>query len=331
MADSYYKELSIDEVELDTTNPRIRMYLENYAEITAEGIALALNGAASDGAFSALRESIRVNEGVINPILVNHTSDSRYIVIEGNTRVQIYKDFYKANQDGPWKSIRAIVYENMSEEEVHSIRLQTHLVGPRDWDPYSKAKYLDSLMNEKLLPLPSIISYCGGKKTEIIKLVNAYRDMQNYYVPKAKEMGFDPDHKDFSKFAELQNAGIIEALKMSGFTKEHYAQWVLNGNIDTAQNVRLLPTILKDFRAREEFLQSNISEAYKKVNIPNTSIDLSNVDYYILCQALSTNLDKICLKDAKFLNSDLGTERRSALLHLKECIDFVLDEGEEDE
>ncbi|AEV30220.1 ParB-like nuclease [Sphaerochaeta pleomorpha str. Grapes] len=331
MAKSNYMELSINEVELDITNPRIKMYLENYSEITSEGIALALNGAASDGAFLALRESIRANGGVINPILVNHNEDDKYIVIEGNTRLQIYKDFLVTNPSGPWRTIRAIVYENMTEEEIHSIRLQTHLVGPRDWDPYSKAKYLDYLMNDKRLPLNAIISYCGGKKTEILKLVAAYQDMQRYYVTKTKELEFDLDYKDFSKFSELQNKGIIDALRLNNFTKIDFSTWVLNRNIDTAQNVRLLPTILKDKDAKAEFLRTNISEAYKRVNLPITAIDLSSIDYFSLCQALTAKLDKICYKEAKYLQSDKGEEKRAALLLLSQSIEFILDEGSEEE
>jgi len=38
-----------------------------------------------------LRESIEVNEGIINPIWVQPLGDDQYIIIEGNTRLVIYK------------------------------------------------------------------------------------------------------------------------------------------------------------------------------------------------------------------------------------------------
>ena len=94
---SSYQELKIDLLELDVQNPRISQFLDMYGEnVTAEGIALALTGSTTDGSttFSALRESIRVNRGVIHPIIVNHTNEGKYVVIEGNTRLQIYRDFY---------------------------------------------------------------------------------------------------------------------------------------------------------------------------------------------------------------------------------------------
>ena len=114
-----YIKLSIDEVELDINNPRIQQYLEMYGDdITSDGIALALNGssgASSTSSYQTLKESIRVNDGIINPIIVNKFPDGRLVVIEGNTRLQIYKEFALADPEGPWKEIIAIVNDDLTE------------------------------------------------------------------------------------------------------------------------------------------------------------------------------------------------------------------------
>lgn len=265
-----YIKLSIDEVELDINNPRIQQYLEMYGDdITSDGIALALNGssgASSTSSYQTLKESIRVNGGIINPIIVNKFPDGRLVVIEGNTRLQIYKEFALADPEGPWKEIIAIVYEDLPETEIHAIRLQTHLVGPREWDPFSKAKYLNQLSNIDKLPMATIISFCGGKKAEIEKLISAYTDMVTFYFPVAETAEMDPDPREFSKFSELQNTSIKQALAVHKFDRTDFAKWVVNGNIDTAQNVRKLPAILANSVAREVFLKSTISEAEKYIN-----------------------------------------------------------------
>ena len=265
-----YMELPIESVELDVNNPRIKQYLEIYDNITCEGIALALSasgGTGSTSAHAALKESIKVNRGLINPIIVNNsTATNQMTVIEGNTRLQIYKEFKESDPTGPWNTIIAIVYDDLSSEQIHAIRLQTHLVGPRDWDPYSKAKYLHQLSDIEKLPMNTIISYCGGKGQEIRKLIDAYIDMDKYYMSPAEEMGIDPDVREFSKFAELQNSSVKQALMAHGFTKRDFATWVMKGNIDSAQNVRKIPAILANRRAKEEFLKSNISEAVKYLN-----------------------------------------------------------------
>lgn len=333
--DSSYQELNIEVLILDIKNPRISQYLDMYGDkITAEGIALALTGSASDGStsFSALRESIRVNKGIIHPIIVNHTSEDKYIVIEGNTRLQIYREFFKNTNDSVWATIRCIVYENLSKEEIDSIRLQSHMVGPRDWDAYSKAKYLDQLYNKEGLPINTIIDFCGGKKSEILKLIAAYNDMQRYYVPLLE--GDKPDPREFSKFSELQNRGVKIALNSNGYSEKNFSQWVLDHNIDTAQNVRWLPEILADPAAKKEFLKSTISEAIPKLNTatPQT-IDFKNVQYDELTKVLVGKLRNIPFEEIRALKKeedDGAVKRKNLLYELKDSLDDILSfiEGE---
>lgn len=265
-----YMKVPINSIELDLDNPRIKQWLEIYGdEITSEAISLALSassGTTSTSSYTTLKESIRVNKGIINPIIVNRTVDGRLTVIEGNTRLQIYKEFAEVDPKGPWKEIIAIVYDNLPEENIHAIRLQSHLVGPRDWDPFSKAKYLNQLSNIDKLPMSMIISFCGGKSTEIKKLIDAYTDMSKFYFGECKKECMDPDPREFSKFAELQNRSVSQALLVHKFSKSDYSKWVISGNIDTAQNVRRLPAILANPIAKDVFLKNNISEAVKYLN-----------------------------------------------------------------
>ncbi len=330
---STYQELDIYSIELDHNNPRIKMFLEMYGDnITAEAIALALNSSASDGStsFLSLKESIRVNKGIINPIIVNHVSDGKYLVIEGNTRLQIYRDFDSKDSSGIWKKIRAIVYENLTEEEIHSIRLQSHMVGPRDWDPYSKAKYLYHLCYEEHLPMTTIISYCGGKKSEILKLIDAYDTMQKYYIPRAKEMGVDVDIREFSKFAEFKNKPITDAMLFAHYEPGDFALWVINGNVDKAQNVRQLPQVLKEPEAKKEFLKTNLTNAIKKLNITvNSTVDLSTVSYDELGSAFLSKLRNISYAESKSLKKKETKEyedKMTLLIDIFSELEMMLDD-----
>lgn len=329
-----YIKLSIDEVELDINNPRIQQYLEMYGDdITSDGIALALNGssgASSTSSYQTLRESIRVNGGIINPIIVNKFPDGRLVVIEGNTRLQIYKEFALADPEGPWKEIIAIVYDDLPETEIHAIRLQTHLVGPRDWDPFSKAKYLNQLSNIDKLPMATIISFCGGKKAEIEKLISAYTDMVTFYFPVAETAEMDPDPREFSKFSELQNTSIKQALAVHKFDRTDFAKWVVNGNIDTAQNVRKLPAILANSVAREVFLKSTISEAEKYINSSGKGAkNLSEVTMDELVSELIKRCRNIEFSYIKQLRDDPRFEdKKNRIIELETEIKDVISEVE---
>lgn len=327
-----YARLSIDQVELDLENPRIKQWIEMYGEnISSEAIALALSASSSSAttsSYDALKESINVNKGLINPIIVNRKPDGKMVVIEGNTRLQIYKEFAVSDPNGPWKEIIAIVYDDLPDEEIHAIRLQTHLVGPRDWDPFSKAKYLHQLSKIDKMPLERIISFCGGKTSEINKLINAYMDMTKYYFPEADAEEIDPDPREFSKFSELQNKSITDALLAHQFTKEDFAKWVVKGNIDTAQNVRKLPAILADKTACKEFLRTNITEASKLLDVTGKNNKLlSSVSMDDLVTELTSRIQNIDWKEVKALKNNVASEdKKNHLFYLEDELNTLLDD-----
>ena len=129
-------------------------------------MALGAGGEESDGSsgptFHKLKQSILTNGGVIQPIVINRTRDSRQICIEGNTRVALYRSFIQEGVDGNWTVIPALVYEDLDEEDSDAVRLQAHLVVRRQWSPYSKAKYLSYLRNKQHFPFHKLVDYCGG-------------------------------------------------------------------------------------------------------------------------------------------------------------------------
>ena len=328
----YYELLPIEKIELDKDNPRIKQWIEMYGDnVTSEGISLALQATSSDKAsssYTALKESIKNNGGIINPIIVNKTVDNKYIVIEGNTRLQIYKEFKEKDSSGIWDNIMCLIYEDMSIEKIHAIRLQAHLVGPRDWDPYSKAKYLYQLSEIDKLPLAYIESYCGNKKSEIRTYIDAYKDMIFSYKTICEKEGMEVDPRDFSKFAELQKSNIKQALYMKGFNVSDFSKWVINRNIDNAQNVRLLPKILKDKDAFSEFLKSNITEAKKLLDISSrTEKILENIPMYELMDVITKRLRRIEHSEVKSLRDDPRYEqKRESIIELNvEMIDLLED------
>lgn len=323
-----YIELPVDKIELDKSNPRIARGVKYYGEnITSETMALLL-GSTSE-ACASLRESIRENGGIIHPIVVNKRTDGSYVVIEGNTRLQIYKDFIKSGVPGNWAKIRAIVYENLDTDRMHAIRLQAHLIGPREWDPYSKALYLNHLANVEHMPMTTLISFCGGnsKASEIRNMIAAYDDMENYYRPLCDDdMQFD--HRKFHGFVELQRKNVIDALTMRGFTKTDFSQWMIDDRFSILQDVRRLPDILKSKKALEVFLKENSREAKRILDVEEISSDkLKDVSYDLLAQELAKRMAKIELREVEHLRDDSEySEKLESLERAFEELKFVLGE-----
>src|SRR5262245_18784823 len=94
--------------------------------------------------YQSLKASIRAYGTLIIPIIVSLQPAGSYLVIEGNTRVAIYRELDADNSPGDWKTIPAVV-QTLSEGGEHAVRLHAHLVGTRPWRPYAKAKYLHDL------------------------------------------------------------------------------------------------------------------------------------------------------------------------------------------
>lgn len=111
-----YQEIPIDPIEIDKENPRIANYLAYYDPASIDSNVIALLLGTTTTACDRLRESIKENRGIIHPIIVNKESDGTYRAIEGNTRLQIYKDFRKVGIPGNWDTIKAIVYNSLDNQ-----------------------------------------------------------------------------------------------------------------------------------------------------------------------------------------------------------------------
>ncbi len=257
-------DLCIHDILIDRDNPRVA-HLEHHLD-TEHGIILSLNEGADVGVddapdrsqaerttYGKLRSSIRAHGGIIHPIIVRRNADGQLICIEGNTRLAIYKKFHENGEPGDWLRIPCIVFENASASEVDAIRLQAHLVGPRPWSPYAKARYLHTLSQRQHMKWKDITNFAGGNVSDIQKQVQAYEDMETHYrgvIPSDDEF----DIQKFSGFRELQTPAIESALSKAGFTKRDFAQWIHEDKLKPLGTIRSLPAILGDSEARHLFL-----------------------------------------------------------------------------
>lgn len=314
--------LPIDELQLDTDNPRIARLIEKYGpNPNAEQINLALGAGSpttSEGGttFQSLKESIRTSGGIIIPIIVNKKTDNSMLVIEGNTRVAIYREFVNQGVPGNWTTIPAIVHNNLEPARVEAIRLQAHLVGPRQWDPYSKAKYLDYLRNCEHLTLNQVIDFCGGRKPEVLTYIDGFKDMETYYRAILEdESDFDPTR--FSAFVELQKPRIKQSIVEAGFDLHEFARWVDERLIDPLATVRDLPRILANKHSRAKFLKEGAKEALKEL-VRNEGGDLSTISMDILVKEMINRLRNISFKAVQEMSEDLEGERTRNLFTLLE-------------
>src|SRR5581483_1915703 len=290
-----FENLPVLQVELDRDNPRIRKFLEMYPDPTPEQIYLALGAGgetAGEGStsFDKLKNSILSSQGIVQPIIVNRV-DGRLVCVEGNTRVAIYRSFIEENVAGNWNEIPAMVYTGLTEDRLDAIRLQVHLVGPRAWDPYSKAKYLHHLRMRELQPFSRIIDFCGGSQRDVQEIINAYSDMEKYYRPLVDEGKYDLTR--YSGFRELQKPRIKEAIRSHGFGLGDFAQWIHDRKVDPLWTVRELPAVLGSPKGKQIFLKQGMKKAIATLDRPDLEVELGQASVGQLARALTEAIRRI--------------------------------------
>ena len=328
---SRFELVPVDDIELDRNNPRIARWLEMYGESpTAEQIALALgSGSKEEGeggpSFAALKQSILTNGGIIHPIIVNKGADGRLIAIEGNTRVQIYREFREQSTPGNWNTIPAMVYDLLPESIIDAIRLQAHLVGVRQWKPYLKGRYLNLLYSSQHLTLNEIVDFCGGDKREVQNLIQAFNDMEKYYTPILEsDQDFDPSR--FSAFVELQERRVQDAILKMGFTKTDFAKWVDERKLYPLSTVRELPRILQNVDSSKVFLKSGAREALKHLDIPTPETALKDATLEQLARQLCKQINEFRYEDLQRLKNTSNSEEVAILITTRDRLSEFCDD-----
>ncbi|MCY4623955.1 MAG: ParB N-terminal domain-containing protein [Chloroflexi bacterium] len=320
--------IPVDRIVLDNSNPRIKHYLEMYTVLNEEHMLLALGAGSEDeggstalGSFERLKHSIRASGGIIQSIIVKPLQEGRFLCIEGNTRVAIYRQLRNEDkalgQSGDrWNYIPALVNDQMDEEAAHKIRLQVHLVGNRPWDAYSKAKYLHELVGDYKMPLGELVSYCGGSRNDVLQSINAYLDMENHYRPVIDGIDGDFDPSRFSAFVELQKPGIKQAIYKAGFSEGDFNKWVDERKLFPLASVRRLPQILDNPGSKRVFLREGARAAINTLDAPDLDTRLREANISQLARALQEKIGLLPFDDAERIAGQPASEEHLELKDL---------------
>ena len=320
--------IPVDQVVLDESNPRIKTYLEMYTVLSEDRMLLALGAGAEDedgstalDSYKRLKNSIRASGGIIQSVIVKPLDEGRYLCIEGNTRVAIYRQLRDEDRASgltgeKWDYIPALISEQLDEEEAHKIRLQVHLVGNRPWDAYAKAKYLHELVQDYRMPLVELVNFCGGSKSDVLQSINAYLDMETHYRPVIDEVDGDFDPSRFSAFVELQKPGIKSAIFKAGFNERDFSHWVNDRKLVPLNLVRKLPQILDNSEAKSLFIKTNARESIKTLDAPGVDTRLREANISQLVKALQEKIDLLSYEDADRLATQPESEEHMDLRDL---------------
>ena len=257
------RKVSLNALLLDESNPRIGLYKDSQLKSTlsSEDIRHAIINRSPD-AYAKLRDSIEINQGVINPIWIAPMRDSIHLVIEGNTRVLIYRELAeKYPSSDIWKSIPAnILPVGIRESQINFVRLEAHLRGVTEWDAYERARYLYILNEKEGYSVRRLEQLTRLRHEEIETEIRAFRDMSEVYNSQCPD---DPyQSQKFSYFVEYErNNRIKQEMLNSHLSISDFCNWVGTGRILKAENVRRLADVLENKTATQYFLGEGYERA----------------------------------------------------------------------
>lgn len=256
--------LNTDDLRYYSANPRIKYIVGRYQphEITPDVIEGALLAMESTRELMA---DIDANGGLLEPVLV--LGD---LVVEGNTRLCAYRRLYSRTNEEKWRHIRAqVITDEVTEKELFIILGNFHIRGKSQWDPYEKAAYMQEMCDQGYT-VREVATAAGIKSpSKVETMLKAYGAMTNCYLPKVqsgREASLDvrDEIKKYSYFeAMYQNRTLASRAEETPAFVEQFAQWVAEGRIPKAQDVRTLHTILDSKKARRAFIEEEPEDAYR--------------------------------------------------------------------
>ena len=344
MTNTKYDSIDIENIDFDLENPRIIKELRSISEgerAESAGPLLLLSHSDEPGpAREELEKSIIANEGIVNPIDIVPIKESanRYKVIDGNTRLALYKKLKRINPDDTkWHFIKSCIYPDDNEQQLHDIRLLTRFMPVTQWSLYAKGQYIDHLCKTK--DFNEIALKLGGKTSTIKNLQKAYNFFREYYevLFKNKDNTAGADESKFSHFIEA-GKGSVEVALESHFGnleegKKNFAKWVDEGRFRMAIHVRKIPAVFNNEDARTAFIDGDVNDIESAAELlpssNNPKVHLEEASIEELSAQLSRMLNSITRQEMRLMVDNKMPSTVDSLMLLFLDLEKIIDEIEE--
>lgn len=265
-------ELDINDIELDPENPRIGYWSDNKIDnnYSQKEIAFAIREKSNE--VNRLMYNIEVQEGITNPIWVYPIQNNKFRVIDGNTRLEIYRDLNeKYPQKECYRKIPAeILPSDIDDKSKDFIRLLNHLRGVNNWEVYERARILYTLWEKRNYTEEDLKAQTKLSINDIRKWIAAYQNMTEQFLPKYSD---NPDALNkFSYFVEYENPKIKQGMLDTGLKINNFCDWVGKGEIERAQDVRKLQKIFDNEELKKIITKKGYGIAIQELNIAKPAL-----------------------------------------------------------
>ncbi len=181
-----------------------------------------------------LKESIKENGGLINPLIVR---EGDWAVLEGNSRLAAYRLLAKIDPI-KWGKVKCkVLPADIDDSSISTLLGVYHIVGTKDWSPYEQAGFLFRRKNASKLPIEIIAKEVGITKGTAEKYIQVYQYMMD-------KNDLDPER--WSYYEEfLKNGAITKEIEKDPDLENLIVDQIQSGEIETAADIRKIGKIAK--------------------------------------------------------------------------------------
>lgn len=259
--------IEIDRLKFLKENPRV--YSCTYGESdfstkdNEEQQKIIFEKLQKEPSVKNLKPEIKRHGGLMESILIRYDTME---VIEGNSRLAVYRMLNDANEEGNWEQIPCYVVSKLSEEQQAAYLNQIHVKGKTQWSAYEKANfaYVRKAGKMKFEEIADLFGESPGTIRHRVKSIELMKENK------------DNEQQHFSYYDVLvRNKTISDEMNKAGGLKGLLLDIKNLGsdeetNTFTAQDLRnKLPVVLKKRKVLKKYIDRKISldEAYQRAKI----------------------------------------------------------------
>ena len=132
----------IDQLKFLKDNPRVYACMHGEPDfdklIEEEQQDVILKKLLQEPSVKNLIPEVKRHGGLMEPVLVRRDTME---VIEGNSRLAVYRQLYQKNEEGDWEFIPCDIVSSLTEDQQAAFLNQIHIKGKTKWSAYEKANF----------------------------------------------------------------------------------------------------------------------------------------------------------------------------------------------
>lgn len=314
-------------IDCEIEQARLRFWPENprvYSVLNEGGVmpdqALIEKTMCATEHVKELKESIRKNGGLMEPILVR---DGDFVVLEGNSRLAAYRILAQSDPI-KWGKIRArLLPEDIPDAAAFTLIGQYHIVGRKDWSPFEQAGYLYRIMENGAKTNKELAEELGIPLSEVNKLLKTYSYMRKHN---------DSNPEKWSHYEEMsKNRRIQKAFSERPELETEIVRQVKNGEITMAIDLRKLGKIAQVEGKKAQRVLDDIASGEETIYTGYEIIEDTGKldDAYQICERFRKRISEDDFID-RILNGENPKQTRFELSKIERITKRLIERIDED-